>query len=362
MPHSSIERSRLPEVDALRGIASLMVVWGHAWQWSGFPAKERWYSTIHWATAGVELFFVLSGFLITGILLDHRGHRGYYRNFYMRRVLRILPLFYLVLAVNLVLLHLSGGRLEAYEYLAFLFYASNLLMAWKGFDYSPPLNVTWSLAIEEQFYLAWPAVVRRLGPARLSWAIGGMLVVAALLRMTATGSGWPNRWNYNLTLTRLDGLMLGALIAVWLRGKRADEATVKRLAVGALALGALVFAADVTVLGHLLRWFGLDRSLESGICAAILLTVLAFHRSPLVRRGLANPVLLFFGKISYGMYLYHLLVVMAYTQGFTRELAGVPFLLQLALLLGGATAVAYLSWIFFEEPILRLKRRFEYEG
>jgi peptidoglycan/LPS O-acetylase OafA/YrhL len=161
-------RRFMPELDTLRGIAVLGVLFLHGFSWR--------YGNLHFTGAarvfmlltqpgwiGVNLFFVLSGFLISGILLDSKDHPHYYRRFYMRRVLRILPAYYLLL-VLLAVLHQAT---PAFLGLSFFYLANLTNFFGVAMDYGP----LWSLAVEEHFYIVWPAIVRRLrpGPWRCFW-------------------------------------------------------------------------------------------------------------------------------------------------------------------------------------------------
>ena len=157
-PPQQLVRGKMPELDALRGVAILAVLFYHGFAWSSDPASfPRWQRLAVLATTagwlGVNLFFVLSGFLITGILLDTRRDLHYYRNFYLRRALRILPLYYVVLAVLLV----TGIGGAAYVALSAIYLANLTWIVGVGADY----QVLWSLAVEEHFYflLARPGTV-----------------------------------------------------------------------------------------------------------------------------------------------------------------------------------------------------------
>jgi peptidoglycan/LPS O-acetylase OafA/YrhL len=171
----------MPELDSIRGIAIMLVLFFHGMSPPLSPELSRGGKFIlavsQHGSAGVNLFFVLSGFLITGILIDSRNHAGYYRRFYIRRALRILPAFYATLLILLV-----GGWISwRFLALSVLFLANTTPLLGVPLQYGP----LWSLAVEEHFYMLWPAIVRRLSP------LGLMLLLTAILAITP-GTTWTD--------------------------------------------------------------------------------------------------------------------------------------------------------------------------
>ena len=167
----------------------------------------------------MDLFFVLSGFLITGILLDAKGMHHYFRNFYARRTLRIFPLNYAFLAVTLIILpHLlpwslwhpyDDSKLMRFAVFAYL---GNFVVAW--FGVTNPVDVTWSLAIEEQFYLIWPALILILRPQQVKILCGVLIGVSIFSRCIMVLAGRGHDIPFIITPCRMDGLAMGAFMAV----------------------------------------------------------------------------------------------------------------------------------------------------
>jgi peptidoglycan/LPS O-acetylase OafA/YrhL len=327
---------------------------------------------------GVELFFILSGFLITGILYDGRNRPHYFRNFFMRRLLRIFPLYYGVLAlVFFVVPLISLMRGPTLDYLvnrqawAWL-YAVNVYIAKNGewsFSY---LDHFWSLSIEEHFYLFWPLVVfllarwpRTLIALSLATSLGAML---ARLIGSLMGLSW---WTvYVLTPFRLDGLALGAFLAVMARQPDGLERLVQILPRTVVLVGGLL--AVTFVWTHLVSHQGLELLLPVRAALILMLlaclfvwTLIAPERSAR-SRFFCSRSMVFLGTYSYGLYVYHHFISYYLISNHTElELARVLGSHEAAVALQaivGASAsltLAYLSFEFFEKRFLGLKRLFE---
>ncbi len=336
-------RAYSPSLDGLRGIAIALVLMDHmAPRLAGLGLG----GLALWGWCGVDLFFVLSGFLITGIILDGRGEPGFFRSFYARRGLRIWPLYALVVPVNYWLC----GRANTWVgggvfWLYFLFLVQNLRPGLSG-----TLYPSWSLAIEEQFYLAWAPAARYL-PAS---AIAAVLAVILAVEPWVRGHWALNPVN---TLYHLDGLAVGALIALGLRTLRWPRTTWARVAWAAVGAGALGLAWAARGHGAWLNSF-----LALGFGGCVLLALEGEGRASLWVRGLRLPALRFLGRISYGLYLTQV-IVFALLGGVDERLdrahAGAAGdLVIIAMRTVAAIAVAAALWYGFERPILRLKRFF----
>jgi peptidoglycan/LPS O-acetylase OafA/YrhL len=211
------EPGRIDALDGVRGLAIAAVVMMHG-VFFGVPlpgqmplSADALYPRLALlGFAGVDLFFVLSGFLITGILVRSRGGAHYFRNFYVRRALRIFPLYYVVIA--LLLFGLGRAPAGGVETLSYLTYWQNYHHAFAGPHADPARVVTWSLAIEEQFYLVWPAVVLWLPNATLRRVCVATLVGAIALRWSLVGLGVQS--THFLLPCRLDALMAGAWLSL----------------------------------------------------------------------------------------------------------------------------------------------------
>jgi peptidoglycan/LPS O-acetylase OafA/YrhL len=295
------------ELDGVRGIAAIMVFFHHVCyvtiQPAGWGPSVRFLRTLSIpGDSGVDLFFALSGFLITSLLIEAREKPAYYHDFYWKRVLRILPLYLLCLLG--VLLFIPGTR--GYVFLSCIF-LSNFASLFHVESTGP----FWTLAIEEQFYLLWPTVVRRRSVEQLrNWAMA-IGFGAVLLRFMAAPFG---HHNYYLTFFRCDGLAFGAFLACWFyrRGSTPNLARESRMillgmlsAIALLGLSFLFGPAKVAFHGAFL---------QTGV-TLLCGSIIAFCICNSGQRKLAflrSPLLTFFGLISYAMYMIHLYVLRAY--------------------------------------------------
>ncbi|MEP6714273.1 MAG: acyltransferase [Terriglobia bacterium] len=359
MNHS---RRRIPELDGFRGIAVLMVLLYHLFayamfggQWGGLASLT--FSATKDGWRGVDLFFVLSGFLITGILLDSRGDAHYFRNFYARRALRILPLYYAVLLVILLAYQHSGS----YVLLSF-FFLSNLA----PLLHIPMLNgVMWSLSVEEHYYLAWPFVVHRL--SLRSVAIVALVICALEPVIRALSLPWVGSANiYILSPFRLDGLASGALIACFVRSAwySPRNVTICVAIAALLAIALRIAGAPYGILSHDTPFgAGLEFVPINLIFAAAVLYSVANSGSA-ATAILRNRFLRLAADLSYCLYLIHFLVVGAFDavtarMEWPRSAGNFGAIAQrAAIVLVLCFVLAALSRRFLETPALRLKKRF----
>jgi len=357
-------RSRMPELDTLRGVASVAVVLYHLFYWardmSPFtPVQRRFYSLFAPGQFGVNLFFVLSGFLITGILLDSKNRADYYDRFYYRRALRILPAYYFTLCLVAIFALSSRGFL-----LMSAIYCPNLSGLF-GIALSYP--VLWSLGVEEHFYFLWPVAAQTLKKSYLLWLSIAILMVSPVSRylahvhaMRVPGNGEYGYYTWN----NMDGLALGALIAQLLRKPNWGTREAGKLAGAMLLLAVLMTAVGYP--GILTRRTAIGEALQEVpwnlACGALLCVFLILGISRWKNLLIPRP-LTFFGRISYGLYLYHLLFFYLYAWAFRRLALGTVLPAgQWAqtwwrALFVGATAVcfSYLSREYLEEFFLKLK-------
>ena len=341
-------------LDGLRGIA-ILLVFTHTFDVLGAPLDIGW--------LGVQLFFVLSGFLITGVLLDTRTSPTYYRSFLGRRVLRILPLYYAVLAVAFLLVPVITHRsIAGAEHQLWLWtYLSNWAEpVGRGVPLFPHF---WSLAIEEQFYLAWPFLVREIAPrTRFRLCVGiAALALAARIAMLANGSSATSV--YMFTICRIDALAIGAGVAVLARTPGLPDIVQRmrrKLRVGALfLLGAtVVLTHGAPRTGVWTQTFGY--TLFAIGFAALVLDAATAHPRGRVARALAAPPLRAAGKSSYAMYVFHTpLHLLIGLPLLAHVRVTVPIALAYMVVATLATfAAAFVSYHLLEKHVLRLKARF----
>ena len=381
----------VPVLDGIRGLAILLVMACHFTSYGGQHAFDVWFQYLAWwGWVGVDLFFVLSGYLITGILLDTRDRPRFFRDFYARRVLRIFPLYYAVLVFSLFVLprFLPPGHAARFESIAgdepwYWTYLQNFAIARAGRTRHGVLDITWSLAIEEQFYLVWPAVVYLCSRRALERIALSLFAVALAAR--AVGSlvyHLPTFSIYVLTPCRVDALAAGALLALRARAPGGLAALVP----AARRVGPLAALAALA-LGVVEKLTGVASTYEpgQGPCSivvaftlwaltfgALLVLVVEAPAGALLHSVFASRVLRFFGMYSYGLYLVHLPVraaVAIRVYGPTYRSPAHPFVsvwgteifgqvLFYPLALAAVVPVAWLSYHLYEKHFLKLKRYF----
>lgn len=356
----------MPPLDGLRGLAILMVLLDHFGQ--GLDRHDllqhliKTVAGLGWS--GVVLFFVLSGFLITGILLDASGAENYWSYFYSRRVLRIFPVYYfslLVLFFGLPLVapevaHLTPRPQETLWYFAYLQNWDGVLFDGRG---QWLVGHYWSLAIEEQFYLVWPLIVYKAGLKRLPQVALGGAAFCILLRFALVASHAAPLNIYRDTFARMDALLLGAFCACLVRNPGWVE-SVRRYA-------GWMWIAPVLVINLLRGWFlapevqGLGFTAAALAFAALLLgTLLTMDRRTLLQRFLCSRFMRTFGKYSYGIYIWHIVVRTLLTKLEVRTLhSELPVLLSIPVLTAASLGAGMLSYVVVERPFLAFKSRFQ---
>jgi peptidoglycan/LPS O-acetylase OafA/YrhL len=379
------EPAVIPALDGLRGIAILLVMLHHfTISQPTAPLEGLVGSVVFFWWVGVDLFFVLSGFLITGILIDTRGSERYFTTFYARRTLRIFPLYYLVLFLALVVLPefpaahavltgqvgLPPDEQVTVPHWPYWLYLTNFSVADRGFLHGW-VDVAWSLAIEEQFYLVWPLVIWLCPPRLVAWLCTAIFVAEVFARSFARASDMAPLTLYVVTWFRVDGLVIGALLAVALR--RGIMPALDRL-VPIVVIACVAGLIACTILGGHTWWWNrrmqqFGYSLIAVGAGAMLVGAINRPADSWWPRMLSAGWLRAFGKYSYALYLIHLPVMRAvreyvFNPAEYETLGMAPWSAQV-LFYGAATppafALAWLSWRLFEAPILRLKSRFQYQ-
>jgi peptidoglycan/LPS O-acetylase OafA/YrhL len=300
---------------------------------------------------GVDLFFVLSGFLITGILLDTKHSEGYLKNFYTRRCLRILPLYYsLLVFMFIVVPFVRPSETQTIfdrssPWWAYPLFLQNFLVSTPT-QATGPLAVTWSLAIEEQFYLVWPWVVRYASNTQVRRIAIAVLCASPVLRLLLS---FGQVALYTNVFCRLDGLMAGALLALLVRSDHlVPSRWVRQAWIVFLVAAPLAFVTEAIQA----RWIVFSLT---ALASAALVYLSLYSRQAGLRRALTNRFMVYTGIISYGLYLLHK-IPFDIAQAF--QLDRYP-LLAAPLLLVACYGVAVLSWNLLEKPFLRMKRHFE---
>ena len=360
-------RQHYPGLDGLRGAAILAVFLSHysGGHTNGNAAAHLFAGVLDAGWIGVDLFFVLSGFLITGILLDTADEPRKVRNFYARRALRIFPVFYGVLGVFLLLtpvLHLHWR----FQHLLYFLYLSNMIPVLTPHGISPGWGVDlvhfWSLAVEEQFYLVWPVIVWCVRDRRVLLRIAVAVMLAAFcLRVVLVLKGVDASVIYQMLPTRADSLTCGAVLAILVRQPGRQNLRLNPLFIISGVGIALVFAVSRS---------GLHESALISTAGYSLLALFfgcvvyyAQQERSWILSLCDRGALRFVGRYSYGLYIYHgvLLVFLVPLLGaiqlvvHSRMIAGAIFI---PLCFGISLGVAMLSYHLIEKPILRQKRHF----
>jgi len=380
-PSTSLDRYYVPQLDGLRFFAFLLVFMHHAPQSSQAFANHplmrtglSWLS--NWGWMGVDLFLTLSAFLITSLLLiewDREGHISL-KDFYVRRTLRIWPLYYFALILGFVALPWFGlfqspvgtpahVQLVDNHLLPYLTFLGNYSAAVTGYAGSPFLAHLWTVALEEQFYILWPllfGVAYRGGPRRVFQVLTGLLLLGVLLRLYVSGTNLRHPLSWVSLPTHMDSLIIGAGLALYRFYAPAEG----RWAPGKIAagIGLLLLASaapKIQTQSIHITWQFLA---VGGGFGLILDGVLTGTSRPL-RRICTNRPVVWMGKLCYGLYIYHMFALRLSTD-FTQEwlhmsvkgsagwlvATGLSFLITLVL--------AYVSYRLLEVPFLKLKRRF----
>ncbi len=357
---------RLPALDGLRGLAVLAVFLYHAAFFSGLSgvtlADRAVLAIALRGWLGVDLFFVLSGFLITGILLQTRDEPHALGHFYLRRIQRIVPAYFAALAIQLVVLALLGRAHTARAGWTATWF-TNILLAREGWSaLAPTMQHYWSLAVEEQFYLLWPLLAITMKPNRLGWVCVLGIVGSSVSRVLLAQAGDPVA-GYVLLPARMDGLAVGALLAVL--AHRADGLAGAARAARPWGWGAALLLIGLVLVRGRLDYgdpFMLAFGMNAFVIAAgvLMVNAAATGEATLVGRFLHSRPLVALARYSYAVYLWHQPVILSLTSlGLTAHLipavAGseLPGFLLLAAIAGGITlAIAMASWRWIEAPVL----------
>jgi peptidoglycan/LPS O-acetylase OafA/YrhL len=342
----------VPALDGVRALAVGLVVGAHTYEM--LVSKPALFGVFVWSPIpggafGVDMFFALSGFLITALLFTEyqRNGRIDFRSFYIRRALRLLPALVAVLIATSINAAITGQGADKQLLSVFgaLFYYANWLQIWHV-GMSPPLLHTWSLSVEEQFYIVWPAIVawwwfRRGRP--LTWLVCGYLCLSFFYRLHALFGAKPDFLLYINTFARADPLLIGALGAYIWATRRAPRR------VGLLGcMGLLVVIWLVAHHGDA-RWLQLGGWTAMGVATTML--ILAIVNGWRGAKVFAWTPFRAIGRVSYGIYLWHV-PVFVFVEVEARHL---PPLARVLLAYSATAVIVVLSWFCVERPFLALK-------
>ena len=378
------QRPYYPSLDGLRAVAALMVFYEH------YVSAPR--HVFGWGWTGVDVFFVLSGFLITGILYDSQNKPHRFRDFYVRRSLRIFPIYYAVWLVLLLLAPLAQFQWNL-RWLVWPAYVGNYsplffrdaagdtsqyfwivlgpqAQAWFGKTMHIYIGHFWSLCVEEQFYLVWPAMVYLVKKREtlLKICLASIVLVPVLRWLTLTLAAGARPLAivliYGSLPTRLDALLIGGAVALLLRGRAhaSLHKWARRLLFSAAMFCLLASLASAKAFhflthGSTARWYiAISFTAIDLLAAAFLLE--SIHPSGKLGAVLRWKPLRALGLISYGFYVYHDLLHDFYSYFAARYFPSHPLTASACAALLGTLVLSTLSYLLLEKPMLRLKRRF----
>lgn len=354
---AKLSHHRLPELDGVRAIAVILILLHHA--------KIQFFEN---GWIGVPIFFVLSGFLVTGILLDSLESVNYYTSFYIRRALRIAPIYYLLL-ITLTIFHALFFQPNK-EFIVYFFYLQNFQLSRTSFAetfLNGTFNHTWSLAIEAQFYLIWPFVVRRLGTGGVLIATPFLVLSTFSLRILLITLNLQ-LYSCSLLPTCLDTLGIGAFLAALVRSRLFNQHyhTIRFLIP---ILISLIFSAYFIVVHQFALIPVWTQQLDPrdisgglflsffGLLIGIILLILIQDKHYIIsscKYLLSIPPLRYISKISYGLYLYHYPIFSIFDKYDFGILPSYQFFIKILL----AFSISALSWHFIEQPLNLLKKKF----
>ena len=352
---------RIVELDGLRGCACLLVVIGH---YFGEVAHGLRFLALEWI--GVDLFFCLSGFLIGGILLDNRSSPSYFGTFYIRRGFRIFPIYYVVITLVLLALPRFAGVTEPAALPGIYYgYVQNFVMSFTGVEAPHWLMPTWTLCVEEQFYLLLPVILFVTPQRWLPRILLLLIASASLFRLGLVLMPANKLALFMLLPSEWDLLFVGVLGAYALRGPALwrrltdNNRLALRIPIFAGFAAVLLLAIGDALLG--VRSFDVVGRLALAI-ALTGLVLLLVSGSPEGAR-FRSPVLRFFGQISYGLYLIHQPIAGILHGAILGGRPDIGTSTQVAVTLAAiavSVGLAYLSWVFFEGPMVRLGHHWRY--
>lgn len=362
----------IPVLDGIRGLAALLVIVHHFFKKISVPTggvTKVLYRLTDLGIGGVDLFFVLSGFLITGILLTVKGTPGAWPHFYMRRVLRIFPLYYGFLLVATVVSLAMGRKPHDLSDTWWLWtYLQNIKFTfffdWSNFGFNFETTHFWSLAVEEHFYLIWPVIVLALSKRNMIRFLYGIIGLAFISRLVLQ---YFNVDTYFFTLCRMDALALGGLIAFYW----SQEGRVTQLVRAAKLFFLFTLIVSIPLYaGCSGKGFAIIQPVKYQIVAiaygSFMVLVLTSWARSLVGRFFSLRFMRNLGKYSYAIYIFHPLTIDFFFLEYNKRFKQVEFtslLMPLVFIINVFIVyfLAYLSWHLYERHFLDLKKYFQHE-
>jgi peptidoglycan/LPS O-acetylase OafA/YrhL len=356
---------RIPQLDGIRGIAIVSVLIWHYFNQQVHPVDNNLVAYLKLATnltwSGVDLFFVLSGFLIGGILFDNRASPNYYKAFYIRRVCRIFPLYFLTVFTFLTLSRLASpsfdwlfaNPLPAWSYLTF---TQNYQMGTSGFG-PHWLGITWSLAVEEQFYLVLPLLLRFLQRKVVIPVLLLLILSGPLARLMVEGSG-----SYVYAFCRSDSLIVGVLLA-WLYRQAAFFSVVRRHRLTCWGLFACMIALTGVITVGAYEMGGVFNHFWLAMVYGTLLLLSVSYPESWLARMLAHRYVVWLGVRSYCIYLVHQVMsglMHGAFFGAPPQISNIYEFAATSAALVGTLIFAGISFRYFEAPFLAFGHKFRY--
>jgi peptidoglycan/LPS O-acetylase OafA/YrhL len=372
---TTLSSRRIPALDGLRGIALLAVMLHHLSDYipANGPGGKITKMLLFAGWSGVDLFFVLSGFLITGILIDTKGARGYLKVFYARRILRILPLYYAVLTVIVVFASLRPGHWpnavlpSPHDRIYYFFYLNNWWPLLRDSWHPNIIGHFWSLAVEEQFYLLWPLCVLLMSKRRILPVSAVGIVAALLVRLFLYLHFGPLRDIVENVFARMDSLLAGAFMAALVRLPETLRRAKPYVLTVASGCTAAILFINLGIHGftysewYVVLVFSLLAAAFGGL---VLYAFLTSEEHSLFQTVFRSKPLTTIGKYSYGMYVYHVPLIALASLFLTQPLDLRRNTLTSTLFIAGIIAITFvvakLSFDLFELRFLRLKSKFTF--
>lgn len=367
----------IPGLDGIRGIAILFVIIFHLWEHgftSSLPTPTSFFSQMGWF--GVDLFFVLSGYLITTTLLNIKDSPKYFKSFLARRFLRILPVYYLFLLTLFTIVSITPiGSLTYFQWLIknqiwLWLFLQNMYVALTGIPF-PGVNHLWILSVELQFYLVWPLVVYYSSRKRLMHVALFMILLSLVTRVVVILFSQDWHFTYFSTICRMDSLAFGSLAAIFLMERDRFKLLFKWINIF-FALSVISLISIIILQGGLQFKGLLTNTVGFTFMGIIFATFIMKLVSGTINTGVSrlceSSCLIFLGKISYSLYIvhypwlfflsYYVLEVTNLKTFFCSSSIGNVFFIACYIIT--SISIAFISWYFIERRFLRLKEFFKY--